>query len=127
MNIPPIITQQAPPAIPDKGRASAVRAAKFSLWAFIVVIPLNIAVVSALTAAQVHGLLASLIQCLIITVVLVVGFWCGCSSLLATRRYGRPDIWGRALAGVIINGLLLAFFLYALYRGIQSVLQHSPA
>ena len=124
MEKPPVIMEQTPPSVIDSGRASAVRAAKLSLWAPVITIPVNILIVTIFTGAQFHGLIATVLQTFVITLVLVAGIWWGISSIRATSRYGRSGIYGRALAGVIINSLLLIGCCYALFRGFQLLSRH---
>lgn len=105
---------QPPPLPPEitpefqRERTSAVSAAKFSLWAAVLTIPVNLLTTIVLNSAQASGTrLGNLVQMGVTALVIVMGFALGCFALWKTRQVGREGIWGRALAGVVIDGLLL--------------------
>lgn len=92
----------------QRERTSAVSAAKFSLWAPVLTIPVNLITTAALTSAQASGTyLGAVVQSGVTALVIVAGFGLSGFTLWKTRQVGRDGIWGRAVAGVVINGLLL--------------------
>jgi hypothetical protein len=85
-----------------------VSAAKFSLWAAVLPIPVNLLTTIVLNTAQASGTrLGNLVQLGVTALVIVMGFALGWFALWKTRQVGREGIWGRAIAGVLINGVLL--------------------
>ena len=83
-------------------------AAKFSLWAPVLTIPVNLVTAVVLNSAQASGTyLGSVVQSGVTALVIVAGFALGWFALWKTRQCGREGIWGRAVAGIVINGVLL--------------------
>jgi hypothetical protein len=92
----------------QRERTSAVSAAKFSLWAPVLTIPVNLVTAVVLNSAQASGTyLGSVVQSGVTALVIVAGFCLGGFALWQTGKVGREGIWGRAVAGVVINGVLL--------------------
>jgi hypothetical protein len=117
MNPPPL-----PPVIKDqaKEKTSAVSAAKFSLWAPALVIPVNLLITIVLNSAQASGTrLGNLVQVGVTALVIVMGFALGWFALWKTRQVGREGIWGRAIAGIVINGVLLIGVAFVAVKIIQ--------
>lgn len=110
MNQPPPLDPLPPIMTPkfQRERTSAVSAARFSLWAPVLTIPANLVTAVALGGAQGAGrYLSAVTHTGVTTLVIVVGFGLGWFALLKARRVGRECIFGRAVAGIVINGLLL--------------------
>lgn len=101
--LPPVITPEF-----QRERTSAVSAGKFSLWAPVLVIPINLVVAVVLNSAgESRSYLGSVVQSGASALVIVAGFCLGWFALWKTRQVGREGIWGRAIAGIVINGVLL--------------------
>ena len=112
MNAPPPIPAPQPPLIPrpSAGAARAQQMALFSVLAPAVGIGINVAVGPA-----VHGdRLAMLVVGLAATLLILAGFVLGIVALFSTRKHGRKGILGKAIAGICINGLLIAFMLISI-------------
>lgn len=113
--LPPVVT-------PDfqRERTSAVSAAKFSLWAPVLTIPVNLLTTVVLSSAQAFGTyLGSVVQTGVTSLVIVTGFALGWFALLKTRRVGRQVVFGRAVAGIVINGVLIVGLGFVVLRIIQ--------
>jgi hypothetical protein len=123
MNQPPPL----PPAITpefQRERTSAVSAAKFGLWAPVLTVPVNVLTSVALTSAQAWGTyLGSVVQTGVTGLVIVTGFAMGWFALLKVRRVGREQIFGRAVAGIVINGMLMVGFGFVGVRIFQRLAQ----
>jgi hypothetical protein len=105
-----------PPPIPPKIAASPPaksfprQAATFSLFA-----PLVAIAISVLGEAPARGnRWAMLILGLTATLLIVLGLVFGVLALIATKRHGRQGIFGRAIAGTIICGLLTLLMLISI-------------
>ena len=85
----------------EPGQSFGVQAARFSLYAPIVAIVLN---VCATGNKDRIGMVTIGVTNLIL---IVAGFVLGVVALISTRRYGGKGILGRAVAGVALNGLFL--------------------
>jgi hypothetical protein len=48
------------------------------------------------------------------TLLILAGFVLGIVALMGTRQHGRKGIFGRAIAGICINGVLILFMLIAI-------------
>jgi protein-S-isoprenylcysteine O-methyltransferase Ste14 len=112
--LPPVIKEQS------KEKTSAISAAKFSLWAPVLTIPVNLLTTVVLNSAQASGTyLGSVVQSGVTALVIVAGFGLGWFALWKTRQCGREGIWGRAVAGVVINGVLLIGVAFVAVKIIQ--------
>jgi hypothetical protein len=117
MNPPPL-----PPVVKDlaKEKTSAVSAAKFSLWAPVLTIPVNLLTAVVLNSTQASGTyLGSVVQSGVTALVIVAGFCLGGFALWQTGKVGREGIWGRAVAGFVINGMLLIGVAFVAVKIIQ--------
>ena len=113
--LPPVITPEF-----QRERTSAVSAAKFSLWAPVLTIPVNLLTTVVLSSAQASGTyLGSVVQTGVTSLVIVTGFALGWFALLKTRRVGRQVVFGRAVAGIVINGVLIVGLGFVVLRIIQ--------
>jgi protein-S-isoprenylcysteine O-methyltransferase Ste14 len=112
--LPPVIKEQA------KEKTSAVSAAKFSLWAPVLTVPINLVVSAALSATEAaQTYLGTVVHCGASGLVIVAGFALGWFALWKTRQCGREGIWGRAVAGIVINGVLLVGVAFVAVKIIQ--------
>lgn len=85
------------------------QAAIASFWMPFIVIGINIGIsiphfVTSRTGNLIVGSFFAFLYCL--------GFIFGIIALFGIRKHGKKGILGRATAGVIINGLILIFFIY---------------
>ncbi len=113
--LPPVITADF-----QRERTSAVSAAKFSLWAPALTIPVNLLTAVVLNSAQESGTsLGSVVQTGVTAFVIVMGFALGWFAFLKARRVGRQEIFGRAVAGIVINGVLMVGLGFVVARIIQ--------
>jgi fumarate reductase subunit D len=102
-----------------------VSAAKFSLWAPVLTIPVNLLATFTLTSAQASGeYLGSVVQTGVTALVIVTGFALGWFALLKARRVGREQIFGRAVAGIVINGVLMAGLCVVAVKVLQRLSPH---
>jgi hypothetical protein len=117
--LPPVITPEF-----QQERTSAVSAAKFSLWAAVLTIPVNLLTTIVLNSAQASGTrLGNLVQMGVTALIIVMGFALGWFALWKTRQCGREGIWGRAIAGIVINGVLLIGVAFVAVRIAQRLSQ----
>jgi hypothetical protein len=106
-----------PPPIPvevessDDGWYFARQAANFSLAVPFVVIALNWFCRDAVRDSRVGMLIVGSIT----DVLVVSGFILGIIALVRTKKCGREGIFGKAIAGVCINGLLIAAILITVH------------
>jgi hypothetical protein len=109
---PPIIPQTPPPLISAPPSASSFtrQAALFSLLASFVGIGINV-----LGHQSVQGNRVGMIVLGgICTLLILAGFVLGIGALIGTRKHGRKGIFGRAIAGICINGVIILFMLIAI-------------
>jgi hypothetical protein len=101
----------SPPPIPTRSSGSFPRqAATFSLVAPFVSFAIGI-----FLQPQVRGIrIAMIILGLISMLLIVCGMIFGIVALLAMKSHGREGIFGKALAGTCINGILLLLILISL-------------
>jgi hypothetical protein len=80
----------------------AVQAAKFSMWAPLILILINM-------AARMAGLDDSVLMAIggVAAISYVVAFILGIVALFGIRKHGRHGILVRAVLGILINGLIL--------------------
>lgn len=57
------------------------------------------------------------------TLLILLGFIFGIMALAATRRHGRRGVFGKAIAGTCINGLLILFMLLSIHGLIRAAQQ----
>jgi hypothetical protein len=75
----------------------------------------------------VHGERAAMIILgLLSTLLILVGLILGIVALAATRRHGRTGIFGKAIAGTIINGLLVLLILASI-PGMMKAMERAKA
>jgi hypothetical protein len=104
MDAPPIISPNLPPLPPTK-KPFAFQAAQASVLAPLISIGLGIAVNLGLGSQPTPS--ARIITGSLCTLLIGLGFFFGITALFGIRRYGGKGILGRAIAGIVINGLLL--------------------
>lgn len=109
---PPIIPQTPAPLIsaPSPAGSFARQAASFSLLAPVVSIGLNVLGHQAVQGNRM-GMIVLGGTC---TLLILAGFVLGIVALVGTRKHGRKGIFGRAIAGTCINGIIVFFMLIAI-------------
>ena len=80
------------------------QAARFSFWAPIAALILNIVTTAALADSK----LGKLVVGSFCTLFIVTGFAMAIVALMAMRKHGRKGLFGYGVAGVLINGTILA-------------------
>jgi hypothetical protein len=113
MDTPPIISLNPPPLPPAK-KPFAFQAAQASVLAPLISIGIGIIVNVGLGNQTTP--MATIIIGSLCTLLIASGFILGISALFGVRRYGRKGILGRAIVGIVINGLLLIFMGLAVMR-----------
>ena len=106
----------AQPPVPVKAESSdgsyfARQAANFSL-----AVPFVVIAIHWFSREAVRGdpLVRAIVGCAV-DLLLLSGFILGVIALLRTKKCGREGIFGKAIAGVCINGLLIAVLLIAFH------------
>lgn len=119
---PPIPTP--PPIVPTPVSASSFprQAATFSLFAPLISIAIAIFVQPQVRGIRVAMIVFGLLQMLVITSGLVLGI----VALVATKRHGRAGIFGKALAGTCINGLIVLLMLLTI-PGLMKAIDRAKA
>lgn len=103
---------QPPPFTPQtQTRLSfGMQAARFSIFA-----PFTVFLISVFTKSVQEQSRGALMAILSINILLIVmGFIFGIVALVSTRRFGREGIFGRAISGIVLNGLVLMVVLFIL-------------
>ena len=103
--LPPVIPPQ-PPRLPSTVKPFAFQAAQASLLAPLTAVGVSI-VVNVGMANQASPSVKLITGSLCILLI-VLGFVLGIVSLFGMRRHGKKRILGRAIAGICINGILIA-------------------
>jgi hypothetical protein len=111
--VPPIIPQQPPP-LPSAKKTFVFQAAQASLLAPAIALGLGI-VVNVGMSGQLPPL-AGIIVGSINIVLILLGFIFGIIGLVGVRRYGKKGILGRSIAGICINGILIALMIISIPR-----------
>lgn len=111
-SLPPVISPQPPPLPAASKKPFAAQAAQASLLAPLVAVGMSI-VVNAGLGNQATPLVKIITGSLCVLLI-VLGFVFGIVALLGVRRHGRKEILGRAVAGVCINGILIALMLVSI-------------
>lgn len=120
MNTPPIISPQPPPlppASPTK-KPFAFQAAQASFLAPLISIGIGF-FVNVIGSGGHPSPLAGIITGSLCSLLIVLGLLFGIIALFGIRRYGKKGILGRAIAGILINGLLLFFMSLAIIKIIE--------
>lgn len=104
METPPIITK--PPILPPGKKPFAIQAAQASMWAPLVAVGVSFAVNAGMANQLTPA--AKIITGSVCTLLIVFGFALGVIALFGVRCHGSKGILGRAIAGVCINGILIA-------------------
>jgi len=113
MNTPPPIIPQAPPPLVSAAPPAssfARQAALFSLLAPFVGIGINIVGSQPIRGNRI-GMIVLGATC---TLLILAGFVFGVVALLGTKKHGRKGIFGKAIAGICINGIIICFMLIAI-------------
>lgn len=103
------MTRYVPPtnySKPEPGTPFAEQAAKFSMYAPLAAFLINCCIYSNKERSAVMALMWLGI------LLIVAGFGLGIFALISVKKYGPERILGRAIVGVILNGLALAMILY---------------
>jgi len=101
-----------PPLIPAAPPASSFtrQAALFSVLA-----PFISFVLGIVSGQVVQGNRISMIVLGGTSIVLILaGFVCGIVALIGTKKHGKKGIFGRAIAGICINGIIILLMLIAI-------------
>lgn len=112
MNAPPIIPQSS--RLPPSKKPFAFQAAQASLLAPLVTIGLSI--IANVGMSNQATPLARIIVGLVCVIFILLGFGLGIIALMGVRRHGKKEIFGRAIAGICINGILVAFMIISIPR-----------
>lgn len=110
MNVPPPlppVIPPPPPPLPSSKKPFAAQAAQASLLAPLAAVGVSI-VVNAGMGNQATPLVKIITGSLCVLLI-VLGFVFGIVALFGVRRHGKKGILGRAVAGICINGILIAF------------------
>jgi hypothetical protein len=110
MNAPPVISQ--PPLLPTAKKPFALQAAQASVLSPLIAVGVSI-VVNVGMGGQTSPLMGMITGGLSILLI-VLGFVFGIIALSGVRRHGRKGILGRAIAGIIINGFLIAVMILSI-------------
>jgi hypothetical protein len=110
----PPITPQQPSALPLAKKPFAFQAAQASLLAPAIAFGLGI-VVNVGMGGQLPPLVGIIIGSLNIVLILL-GFIFGIIALFGMRNYGKRRILGRSIAGICINGILIALMVISIPR-----------
>jgi len=110
-SVPPIIPVKPPP-LPSSKKPFAVQAAQASLLAPLTAFGLGI-IVNVGMANQ-SSPLSQIITGSLCVLLIVLGLVFGIVALFGVRRYGKKGILGRAIAGICINGILIAFMVISI-------------
>ena len=116
MNPPPIL--QSPPPLPKPpGKSFAHQAALGSLLAPLLAVLVSVA---ARTSEQtVPGpRMVPVMVGVVCLILIITGFVMGIAGLCGIKQQGPRGILGRSIAGLIINGLLLFFFVVGFMAGL---------
>ena len=109
--VPPIISQQPPPLPPSK-KPFAFQAAQASLLAPAIAFGIGIVVNVGLSgqSSPLVGIITGSVSILLI----VSGFIFGVIALAGIPRHGKKGIFGRGIAGICINGILIALMIISI-------------
>lgn len=105
MDTPPPIPAPPPPPSPFPRQAAI-----FSLCAPFVSFAIGIFVQPQVRGMRLAMIILGLLQMLLILSGLILGI----TALLSTKRYGRAGVFGKAIAGTCINGLLVLLMLISI-------------
>jgi hypothetical protein len=121
---PPIPTSTPPPPLPSAKRApnSIRQAALFSVWAPFIGMGVNIFVQAPLRGNRMALAIVGGTAMLLI----FSGFIAGIVALVGTKKHGKEGIFGRAIAGICINGVLMALMLLSI-PGLMKAAQRAKA
>ena len=106
-NVPPPIIPSPPPVVSDfeDKRSFSKQAAWFSVLAPLVNFIVNVSFRPETRGSWIGQMILGCTCALIILAAFVFGI----VALVNTRKVGKEGIFGKALAGVIINGILIFF------------------
>ena|ERR1035441_4906562 len=113
MDIPPIISPNPPPLPPTK-KPFAFQAAQASILAPLISIGIGIVVNVGLGSQTTP--MAKIITSSLCTLLIGSGLILGICALFGIPRHGRKGILGRAVVGIVVNGLFLVFMGLAVMR-----------
>lgn len=122
---PPPLPGTTPPQLPQTSFAH--QAARGSLLAPVLAILVGIASQSlSASSGPVPGM-AHVITGAAAALLILAGFVLGIVGLCGMNKYGTRGILGRSIAGLLINGLLLAIFAFGLVAGLGNRLKSQQA
>jgi hypothetical protein len=134
MEEPPMISNgpAMPPPLPPtsprpSGNSFARQAASFSLWAPVVIFVLNLMLTAALGTQTGEGvrlgkLIVGGIDCFVIFCGVVLGV-----VALCVKEPGQKGVLGRALTGLVLNGLLVAGCVLVFVTGFNKAKERAEA
>lgn len=111
MDAPPIIPSKPPP-LPTVKKPFAAQAAQASFLAPIIAFGIGIFVNMGQGGKM--SPLVGIITGSVCTILILLGFIFGILALVGIRRHGKKGILGRAIAGLCINGFLIAFMIISI-------------
>lgn len=111
MDEPPIISSKPPP-LPLAKKPFAAQAAQASFLAPIIAFGIGILV--NIGNAGHTSPLVGIITGSVCTILILLGFVFAIIALLGIRHHGKKGILGRAIAGLCINGILIAFIIISI-------------
>jgi hypothetical protein len=111
METPPILSPQPPP-LPSVKKPFAFQAAQASLLAPAIAFGIGIVVNVGLSGQS--SPLVSVITGSVGILLIVSGFILGIIALAGVPRYGKKGILGRSIAGICINGILIALMIISI-------------
>lgn len=95
--------------MPREPQTFGVQAARFSLY-----VPLALAVINLLTLGNRKERGVALAVGAIDAALVLAALILAVAALISMRRYGRKGIYGRAVAGLVLNGLIIASSIFVL-------------
>jgi hypothetical protein len=110
MEPPPILS---PPPLPPAKKPFAVQAAQASLLAPAIAFGIGMVVNVGLGGGQ-SSPLVGIITGSVSILLIILGFIFGIIALAGIPRYGKKGILGRGIAGVCINGILIAIMIISI-------------
>ena len=111
MDAPPLIISPTPPPLPSAKKPFAFQAAQASLLAPVFSIGVSIFVNGGGSQLSPTVRIITGSVCILF---FLLGFIFGIIALAGVRRYGKKGIFGRAIAGICINGILIAVMIISI-------------
>jgi hypothetical protein len=113
MNTPPPIIPQKQPPLTQAAPAASSFARQAALFSFLA--PFISFCIGIFSGQVVQG---NRISMIVLggtsTLLILAGFVLGIVALIGTKKHGRKGIFGRAIAGICINGVIILLMLIAI-------------